>query len=577
MSYEKYWGKIYSVLVILSLVFALVLLQNQGSLNDIDGNNSTMNVYMQMQEVKSEASIAFQQVQLYSNLTYFKQDKTDEKELMIEKLGTATEVMDARLDELGELISSLNDEEIEAAYNVWRTETDTFLVFVDEIRNSALEGDYDAVFERVNVQNVHKAPVQEAEDNYDEIIKAKEANIIAITASEIDRADNASLLGMGFFVVVLVFAVVIVNTMIAKPAKDAGKTLGVLVEKITNNEGDLTERIAVKSKDEIGQMTIGINGFMEQLQIIIQKLKAESENIMLSAEKVRVGLDESSDSANNVSASIEEMSASMEEIAATLDTLVSGNNDVVSKVENVGKQVNEGVDLVAEIQIRAEDMHKDTLAGKKSAGEIIDEMRYTLKTVVEESRSVEKIRELTGEILNIASQTNLLSLNASIEAARAGEAGRGFAVVADEIRGLADNSTSTANNIQEISDMVTGAVNKLASSAERLMEFIDDKVMTDYDGFVDVVTKYKEDANTVNDILNAVSSNTSTISGTMQSMNTGISDISIAVDENAKGIVLIAESVGTLVQELGQIKEETAKNERISLQLGDEVKRFKKV
>lgn len=295
------------------------------------------------------------------------------------------------------------------------------------------------------------------------------------------------------------------------------------------------------------------------------------------AEKVRVGLDGSSDSANSVSASMEEMSASMEEIAATLDTLVSGNSDVVSEVSNVGKQVNDGVGLVAEIQIRAENMHRDTLAGKKSAGEIMDEMRDTLKTAVEESRSVEKIRELTGEILDIASQTNLLSLNASIEAARAGEAGRGFAVVADEIRGLADNSTSTANNIQEISDMVTGAVNKLASSAERLMEFIDDKIMTDYDGFVDVVTKYKEDADAVNEILTVISTNTSTISGTMQSMNTSISDISIAVDENAKGIVLVAESVGTLVQELGQIKEETVKNERISLQLGDEVKKFKKV
>ena len=147
-------AKIYSVLVILSLVFALVLLQNQVSLNDIDSNNTTMNVYMQMQEVKSEASTAFQQVQLYSNLTYFKKDKADEKELMIEKLSTATEVMDTRLDELGVLISGLNDEEINAAYNVWRTEADTFFAFINEIRNSALEGDYDAVFERVNVQNV---------------------------------------------------------------------------------------------------------------------------------------------------------------------------------------------------------------------------------------------------------------------------------------------------------------------------------------------------------------------------------------------------------------------------------------
>ena len=117
-------GKIYSVLVVLSIVFALVLLQNQSSLNDIDGNNNTMSVYMKMQEAKSEASTAFQQIQLYSNLTYFKKDKPDEKDLMIEKLGTATEVMDAQLNELGMLIESLNGEEISAVYNVWRTEAD---------------------------------------------------------------------------------------------------------------------------------------------------------------------------------------------------------------------------------------------------------------------------------------------------------------------------------------------------------------------------------------------------------------------------------------------------------------------
>ena len=544
-------------------MFAIVLLQNHASLKDIDSNNATMNVYMQMQEVKSGASTAFQQVQLYSNLTYFKKDKPEEKDLMIEKLGTAVEVMDTQLDELGKLIDTLNDEEIDAVYSTWRTEADTFFVFIEEIRSRALEGDYDAVFEKVNVQNVHKTPVQEAEDSYDEIIKTKEANVISITDGEITKANEASFVGIGVFVAILVFAVIVVNITIAKPAKVAGKKLEELVRKIANNEGDLTERIIVKSKDEIGQMAMGLNGFMEQLQLIMQKLKVGSENMMASVEEVRMGLEGSSDSANNVSATMEEMSASMEEIAATLDTLVSGNNNVVSEIGNVEKQVNEGVGIVAEIQVRAKDMHKDTLESKTSTGKVLEEMRDTLKTAVEESRSVEKIRELTGEILSIASQTNLLSLNASIEAARAGEAGRGFAVVADEIRGLADNSTATASNMQEISDIVTGAVNKLAGSAERLMAFVDDKVMADYDGFVDVVAKYKEDANSVNVILDAISSDMGTISETMQTTNTGISDISIAVDENAKGIVLVAESVGSLVQELGQIQNETAKNEDI--------------
>ena len=100
-------AKIYSVLVVLSIVFALVLLQNQGALKDIDGNNKTMNVYMQMQEVKSEISVAFQQVQLFSNLTYFKKDKPDEKDLMIEKLGTAVDLMDMKLDELGDSVNLL--------------------------------------------------------------------------------------------------------------------------------------------------------------------------------------------------------------------------------------------------------------------------------------------------------------------------------------------------------------------------------------------------------------------------------------------------------------------------------------
>ena len=570
-------SKIYTVLGIICIVFAAILVMNTSALNKIDSNNSTVSTYMQMQEIKSEVSTAFQQVQLYSNLTYFKKDKEDEKELMIEKLGIALNLMDTQLDALGELTSTVNDEDITTVYTTWRKETDTFIIFIEKILNHAKSGDYDSVFELVNVQNVNKAPVQTAEDNYDTVIKEKESAIIATTAHQISTSGIINMVCVIAFAVVIICAALIVTFTIAKPAKLSGKVLKEIVTKLENEEGDLTARVPVKSKDEIGQMSTGINGFMASLQTVMRTLKQESENIMLSAEKVRVGLDQSSENANNVSATMEEMSASMEEIAATLDTIVEGNNNVAEEIANVGTQVKDGAGLVSEIQGRADNMHRSTIESMESAGQILETIRQTLQAAVSESKSVDKIRELTGEILEIASQTNLLSLNASIEAARAGEAGRGFAVVADEIRGLADNSTETASNIQQISDLVTNAVDKLAGSAEKMIEFIDSQVMADYDNFVQVVVQYKQDAESVNDILDEISKNTSSISETMQTMNTGINDISIAVDENAQGVVHVAQSMVSLVDEIKQIHNATEENEEIALQLSNEVKKFKNV
>ena len=570
-------GKIYSVLGVLCIVFVVMLLMNNSALKEIEANNAMVNTYMQMQEVKSEVSTSFQQVQLYSNLVYFKKDKVDERELMITKLTTSRETMDTQLDELGKIIGDLDDDDITEVYETWRSTTDTFLEFIDAILVDANKADYDAVFERVNVQNQNKAPVQTAEDEYDVVIKEKQAEVIAITAERIGAANVSNIVCVAFFLVVIVVAIIIVNATIAKPAKNTGKVLKDIVTKLQNNEADLTERIPVKTGDEIGQMTVGINGFMEQLQSVMRTLKQESEVMMKSAENVRVRLEGSSDNANSVSATMEEMSASMEEIAATLETIVVGNNNVATEITNVGEQVHDGAGLVSEIQVRADEMHRSTVESKESTGEILEEIRQTLQEAVDESRSVDKIRELTGEILSIASQTNLLSLNASIEAARAGDAGRGFAVVADEIRGLADNSRDTASNIQEISELVTNAVDKLAASAEKMLEFIDGKVMQDYDSFVEVVAQYKQDAESVNTILDTISQNTNTISDTMQAMNIGINDISVAIDENAKGVVNVAQSMVTLADEIEQIQEETTKNEKISMQLSDEVKRFKKV
>ena len=222
-------------------------------------------------------------------------------------------------------------------------------------------------------------------------------------------------------------------------------------------------------------------------------------------------------------------------------------------------------------------MHLNTIQGKEKTNRIILQIREELQIALKESRNAQKINEMTQEILNITGQTNLLSLNASIEAARAGEAGKGFAVVADEIRGLADSSAQAVNNIQSISTQVTDAVEKLAENAEKMLKFVDEEVMHDYDSFVEVVEQYKQDADNVNQILRHMADDTSDISQTMEAMNTGINDISTAVEENAKGITNVADNAVSLVEAMSQIQQETKHNQQISMKLNGEVKRFKKV
>ena len=382
---------------------------------------------------------------------------------------------------------------------------------------------------------------------------------------------------MGLGVVIVVLSIIVVNGTIGKPAKQAGTQLSSIVTKIQNDKGDLTERIYVNSKDEIGQLAIGINGFIESLQGLMQKLQAESDNMMNSAGLVSEQVDESNRSALNVSSATQQLAASMEEISATLDQLAEGSHEILERVQAMNDSADSGNETVTNIKGRAITMHQETIESKEHAVEVLRDIGEQLESAVAESRTVEKINELTGNILDIASQTNLLALNASIEAARAGDAGRGFAVVADEIRSLAESSSTTANDIQNISNLVTNAVGKLAKNAEKMLEFIGTDVIKDYDGFVEIVNQYQSDADLMSQILGEFVDQATVITDTMREMNMNIDDVSSTIGESAKAVTSVAEDASHLVGAIGQIQDETENTQRISNELQNEVKRFEKV
>ena len=381
------------------------------------------------------------------------------------------------------------------------------------------------------------------------------------------------IIGLAFTVIVAI----IVNVTLAKPARNASVHLSQIVDLIENDKGDLTQRIEVKSKDEIGQLATGINGFIETLQSLMQKLQTEAERMSDSALAVAGQVNESNKSALNVSSAMEELAASMQEVTATIEQIANGSHDILARVQNMNNSVEEGNETVDTIKGRAISMQKETLDSKQNAIVVIRDIGTQLESAVEESKSVDKINELTGNILDIASQTNLLALNASIEAARAGDAGKGFAVVADEIRSLAENSSKTANDIQNISNIVTSAVNRLAENAQKMLDYIGNDVMKDYDSFVGIVNQYEADADLMSRILTEFAEQAATINETMQDMNSGLVDVSTTVGESARAVSSVAEDAATLVDAMVQIQDESENSQQISEGLQSEVKRFEKV
>ena len=569
-------GKIAVVLSALALVFVIAMGLNIAALIAIrDFNNDICN-YMEMQQVKGEISIAFQEEKAVLDRVYFNQTG-EEFESRRSQVLASMDFLDENMEVLGTVCQGSNDAEITELYTAWKNSFQEFNVDVKDFFEKVETRDYVNAKMLMDEFAVQEAQIQSAEDAFGDSIYTKQMYSSNHSTIKIDGTIVfAVAVTVVFFVIIFVALVVILRT-VAAPAKKTKKALDGIVSRIRNNEGDLTERVPIQSVDEIGQMSEGINSFIEELQQIMQKLKEESVNLMASAEMVEEKIGASNESANNVSATAQQMSASMEEISATLANVAEGNTSIVADVKNMSDKASDGAQLVTEIKKRANDIYANTISDKEATGKMVEEIRASLQEAVEESKSVERIRELTNEILSITNQTNLLSLNASIEAARAGEAGRGFAVVAGEISHLADNSRETANNIQSISDIVTAAVEKLSQSAEYVLKFIDEKVMTDYDGFVNVAGQYEKDADSMNVILQEFADNSSTINSTMEDMSESINSVCTAVEEDARGVADVAENMVGLVEAITQIRHETDNNLQISRKLSDEVERFKNV
>ncbi len=354
-------------------------------------------------------------------------------------------------------------------------------------------------------------------------------------------------------ILLVVAAVVIIFGEIVNPLKKMNKQLAEVVETINKEEGDLTKRVEVHSTDEIGKLGDGINKFIETLQVIMVQINESTQKLGEIVGVVDSKVQTTNDSSMDISSVMEELSAAMEEVSSTVTNVNETAMNVDREVVVLADASQGLMGYSEEMQQRAADLEKTAVDNKNNTSEVINSIIESLEKAIEDSKSVERVNELTNEILSISGQTNLLALNASIEAARAGEAGRGFAVVADEISKLADSSRVAAGNIQNINNMVVMAVKELIDNSNTIVKYINENVLPDYEGFVAAGQQYNSDAKHITEIVTRFDDMASNIKMLIGGITEAMNDIAAAMGESANGVTTAAMNTNDLVKDVTEI------------------------
>ena len=402
--------------------------------------------------------------------------------------------------------------------------------------------------------------------------------------TEKNHLESAFTMSMFSGVIVIIISVVatlaaifMVSRHVIRPVIKAEKELHEIIDGINNRQGDLTRRITVDSEDEIGALSHGINAFIELLQNIFVMITNNSTAMDQVVSDVLGSVQTSNSSAADLSALTQELSATMQEVANSAGTINRNTESVRIEVDEMARKSQEINDYSKAMKEHADNMEQSAKANMDETNKKVEHILAALSQAISDSQSVDQVNSLTDEIMSIASQTNLLSLNASIEAARAGEAGKGFAVVAGEIGSLAENSRQTAGNIQEINSVVVNAVHNLADSANEIVDYMKNSILPEFEKFVEDGEKYRDNANYIESVMADFTNKTEGFKETFNEIAESISSITTAIDEGVRGVSCAAESTQTLVTDMDNISRRMDENQRIAGELDDETAIFAKI
>ena len=372
-------------------------------------------------------------------------------------------------------------------------------------------------------------------------------------------------------------AMVAVLRWVIHPLANTNREMNEIISGIDNQQGDLTRRVTITNNKEVASVGGGINAFMAKLQEIFRMISSNSRDLEGVVNEVRESVQTSNGSVSDLSALTEELSATMQDISDNASRINENTESVAGEVKSIAEKTIEINQYTKEMKEHAEAMEHAARENMDTTGAKVNDIVSVLSQAIEDSNSVNQVDNLTNDILNIASQTNLLALNASIEAARAGDAGKGFAVVASEISQLAAASQEAANNIQSINAIVITAVHNLADNANGLVEYMNEKILPEFQKFVESGGAYHDKATFIESVMADFEAKTDSLQNSMDEIANSVNTISHAIEEGVSGVVSAADSTQVLVSDMDKISKKMDENFAIAEGLKKETSVFTKL